>query len=149
MQGLYSIGRLALVALFLYSGVMKFLNIAGTAQYIQGKMTFLPQLTELMQPVENATGMTTPTLLAILAGVLEIAGALMILLNVGARVGAFILFIFLVVTTVFFHDFWNMTGADYTNNLNHALKNLSIMGAMLIVMALAGWRPVPRANPYD
>jgi putative oxidoreductase len=52
------------------------------------------------------------------------------------------LFLFVAVTTFYFHDFWNLpSGPDKTNNMIHALKNLSMMGAFLM---LAAWprRPV-------
>jgi len=34
---------------------------------------------------------------------------------------------------VSYHDFWDMTGPERTNNLMHALKNLSLIGALLII----------------
>jgi uncharacterized membrane protein YphA (DoxX/SURF4 family) len=41
------------------------------------------------------------------------------------------------VTTFYFHDFWNMTNpAETANQRMHALKNLAIMGALLM---LASW----------
>ncbi len=42
-------------------------------------------------------------------------------------------------TVFYYHDFWNQTGADATNNLIHALKNLSLIGAVFMI---AGYRQV-------
>ena len=39
--------------------------------------------------------------------------------------------------TIFFvHNFWVMTGDAYEQNLIHALKNLSIMGGLLLIVAV-------------
>jgi putative oxidoreductase len=35
--------------------------------------------------------------------------------------------------TFYYHDFWNQTGPDARNNLVHALKNLSIIGALFMI----------------
>jgi uncharacterized membrane protein YphA (DoxX/SURF4 family) len=50
--------------------------------------------------------------------------------------------------TFYYHDFWNQTGADARANMVHALKNLSIIGALFMI---AGYgRPAPAAEPaYD
>ncbi len=57
----------------------------------------------------------------------------MIALNFGARFFAIILVLFVAVTTFYFHNFWDMTGADRINNMIHALKNLSLIGGLLII----------------
>jgi len=62
-------------------------------------------------------------------------------LNIGTRFFAFILVLFVAVATFYFHNFWDMTGADRINNMIHALKNLSLIGGLLII---AGYpRPLP------
>ena len=74
--------------------------------------------------------------LAIVVALVEIVGGLLITFNVLTRGAAVVLLLFTAVTTFYYHDFWNMAGADRTNNLNLALKNLSIIGALLM---LAAW----------
>ena len=74
--------------------------------------------------------------LAIVVAMVEIVGGLLIAFNVLARTAAVVLLIFTAVTTFYYHDFWNMAGAERTNNLILALKNLSIIGALLM---LAAW----------
>jgi putative oxidoreductase len=54
---------------------------------------------------------------------------------------AVVLFIYTAVMSFYLHDFWNMAaGPDRMNNLVHALKNVSIMGALLM---LASWPRQP------
>ena len=111
-----------------------FLNgtIATGALVLSAKLT--PQL-------EAATGMTTPTMLAILAGVIEVGAALMIAANIGARAGAVLLILFTIAATWHFHSFWTMEGADRQANMIQALKNLSLIGGLLVVFAIGSWRP--------
>ena len=47
----------------------------------------------------------------------------------------FALFLFLIPTTVIFHNFWAMEGLQRTDNMQHFLKNLAIMGAMCKLVA--------------
>ena len=42
--------------------------------------------------------------------------------------------VFTACTIVFVHHFWDMEGAAYTGNMTQALKNLSIIGGLLLVV---------------
>lgn len=135
MPPLVTLGRLLFVVLFVFSGASKLLDIAGTAQAITDKV--IPSLPAALAvytaQLEGMTGMPTAQLLAILAGGLEVVGGLLIALNFGASLFAFLLILFVGVATFYFHDFWNMTGADKINNMIHALKNLSLIGGLLMI----------------
>ena len=48
---------------------------------------------------------------------------------------------FTAAATFWFHDFWTMTGGDRMNNMAHALKNLSLIGALLVFFVIGPWRP--------
>ena len=65
----------------------------------------------------------------------------MIALNFGARFFAILLIFFVAAATFYFHDFWNQTGAGNAKTLVHALKNLSIIGALFMI---AGYGRTPR-----
>ena len=141
MNIVFVIGRIALVLIFMISGGQKLMDINATAADIAAKVTIPGALSGLAAQISSATGMTIPQLLAIGTGVIEVAAALMIAANISTRVGAFLLIIFTLVATFYFHDFWNMAGAARTDNLAHALKNLSIIGALLVMFVLGPWRP--------
>jgi uncharacterized membrane protein YphA (DoxX/SURF4 family) len=36
--------------------------------------------------------------------------------------------------TFYYHDFWNQTGPEARNNMVHALKNLSLIGALFMIV---------------
>ena len=105
------IGRVLLGLIFLVSGVHKIADPHGTQQY----MTMM--------------GMTSMTTLFYLGAVaIELAGSLSLLLGYRARAGGWLLFAFLIPTTLIFH-----THLDDPNQLIHFLKNLSMMGGLLYV----------------
>ncbi|MBI3700687.1 MAG: DoxX family protein [Afipia sp.] len=148
MPPLVTLGRILFAVLFVYAGADKLLDIAATSQMVAGKV--MPALPAALAPytsqIEATAGMPADRVLAILAGVLEVLGGLAIALNIGARLLSILLVIFVAIVTYCFHDFWNMTGADRTTNLYSALKNLSLIGGLLIV---AGYpRPVIEDTNY-
>jgi len=107
------VGRLLLAAMFLLSGINKVADPQGTQQYMA------------------AMGMTWMTgLFYIGAIVVELGGALSLLLGYRARIGAWVLTLFMIPTTLIFH-----THFGDPNQMIHFLKNLSIMGGLLYVAA--------------
>ncbi len=128
-----AIGRILFAVLFVFSGASKLLDIAATAQGITEKVAIPAVLATYTGQLETMTGMPIAQLLAIAAGAIEVICGLMIALNFGARFFAIVLVLFVATVTVYYHDFWDMTGPDRLNNMIHALKNLSLIGALLII----------------
>jgi uncharacterized membrane protein YphA (DoxX/SURF4 family) len=113
---------------------------------IAGKIVIPAALTTYTSQLETMTGMEMKQMMAIAAGAIELICGLTIALNFGARFFALLLIVFVVATTFYFHDFWNQTGADAKNNMIHALKNLSIVGALFIIAGIGrGSRAVDHA----
>jgi putative oxidoreductase len=108
-------GRIMLVALFVFSGVTKLIDITGTAGHIQAK------------------GLPMPAVLAVAAAVVEITGGLMVMLGWKTRIASIVLAAFTAVATVVFHDFWNAGGREQINQMLHAFKNVSMIGGLLIL----------------
>lgn|SRR5262249_10123402 len=136
MNAAFALGRIALIAIFIYSGALKLFDIAGTADQIQSKFAIPSALADTTAQIEAAVGMPIWQILAIIVALIEVVGGLLIAFNVLTRAAAAMLLVFVAVTTFYFHDFWNMpSGPDRANNMTHALKNLSIMGAFLMLVA--------------
>jgi putative oxidoreductase len=105
------IGRVLLGLIFLVSAINKIADPQGTQQY----MTLM--------------GMTWLTTLFYIGAVaVELAGSLSLLLGYRAKTGGWLLFLFIIPTTVIFH-----TNFADPNQMIHFLKNLSIMGGLLYV----------------
>jgi len=134
-------GRVLFAALFIYSGATKLFGIQATADAIAAKMVIPAVIAPYTAQLETATGMQLPQLLAIVAGAFEIIAGLMIALNFGVRFFASLMIIFVLIVTFYFHDFWNQAPPDNGRTLVDALKNLSIIGALFM---LVGYGRGPR-----
>ena len=147
MPAFVTFGRILFAVLFIYSGAAKlFVGIKATSDFIATKvMTTVPDVvTPYVTQLEGITGMPMPQMLAISVGAFEVIAGLMIALNFGARFFAIVLILFVVVATFYAHDFWNQSGPEQKNNMIHALKNLSLVGALFII---AGIGRGPRNDP--
>ncbi|MBP0114116.1 MULTISPECIES: DoxX family membrane protein [Bradyrhizobium] len=134
MPAFVTFGRILFAVLFVYTGATKLFAIQATADLIAAKLVVPDVIAPYAKQIEAATAMTTPRLLAIAIGGLEIIAGLMIALNFGARFFAMLLIIYVAVATVLFYDFWNQTPPDNAKMLVDALKNLSIIGALCMII---------------
>ena len=66
---------------------------------------------------------------------MEVICGLMILIGLKARWAALVLIVFTAGTIFFVHHFWDMDAATHSpSNMIEALKNLSIMGGLLLIV---------------
>ncbi len=109
------IGRLLLAVMFVVSGLQKIADPGPTAQMLAG--TNLP---------EN---------LALPTGVFELVAGVLLAIGLMTRLVAVVLFVFVGLTIFFFHN-------DFADPLQGtlALKNLAIMGGLLMVFAYGHMR---------
>ncbi|MCK1425236.1 DoxX family membrane protein [Bradyrhizobium sp. 147] len=134
MPAFVTFGRILFAVLFIYTGASKLFAIQATADFIATKIMVPDMIAPYAKQVETATAMTTPQLLAIAVGGLEVIAGLMIALNFGARFFAMLLIIYIAVATVLFDDFWNQAPPDNAKVVIDALKNLSIIGALCMII---------------
>lgn len=111
------LGRILIAQIFLLSGISKVTGFAGTAAAIAGK------------------GLPMAEVLVVISIVVEIGAGLMILLGWKARLGALVLFLWMIPVTLAFHNYWTMSGMEAYINQIMFQKNLAMMGAMLYIMA--------------
>jgi putative oxidoreductase len=83
----------------------------------------------------ESVGIPAPPLMLVGAIVFSILGGLSVILGYKARIGAGMLLVFLVLATYFFHAFWKLEGQEQQKVMIEFLKNASIAGAMLFIMA--------------
>ncbi|MBW7968295.1 DoxX family membrane protein [Bradyrhizobium sp. BR 10289] len=134
MPAFVTFGRILFAVLFIYTGAIKFFPLQATADFIAGKIVVPDAIAPYAKQIETATAMTTPQLLAIALGGLEILAGLMIALNFGARFFALLMIIYIAASTVLFSDFWNQAAPDNAGMVVDALKNLAIIGALFMIM---------------
>jgi putative oxidoreductase len=69
-----------------------------------------------------------------LSGVLAIAGGLSILLGYRAKLGAWLIVLFLVPVSFMMHKFWTVTDPMMAQNqMVHFMKNVSMLGGALLI----------------
>ncbi len=78
-------------------------------------------------------GLPIPTLLLLGNIVFQVIGALSLLLGLKVQLGAVILIIFLIPTTVIFHPFWADPGESIA-----FFKNLGLIGGLLLLIYTGG-----------
>lgn len=113
------VGRMFLSVIFLLSAFMKLTHFNAQVAYAE------------------SMGVPLAGMAIILAALAELIGGLAILTGFKARAGAWLLFLYMIPTTVIFHTNF----ADQTQMV-HFLKNLAIMGGLLL---LAGAGPGQKA----
>lgn len=112
------VGRVLLSLIFIMSGLQKITAWNQTAAYMASK--HMPAV---------------PLFLAA-AIVLEVFGGLSVLTGFKARLGAMALIVFLVPTTLIFHNFWAYTGQEQQMQMINFMKNLAILGGLFVVLGL-------------
>lgn len=132
-------GRILLSAIFILSGISKIPAFSGIAGALGSK------------------GFPLPSVAAAIAIAIELLGGLAILTGFHTRIASWIVFLYLIPTTLMFHNFWALQGAARIDNQIHFLKNLAIMGGLLILAAQVpgglscdgcrGRRVQPRSEP--
>lgn len=110
-------GRALLGLIFIVSGFGKITGFAGTAGFMASK------------------GMPMAEVLLVGAIAVEFLGGLMLLVGWKARWAALAIFLFIIPATLIFHNPAGLTGQEAQNQMINIMKNLSIMGGMLMVFA--------------
>ena len=118
-MGKYSliIGRSLIALYFLVPGIMKF---AAWDMHIA-----------LM---EKHGMIFVPVLLA-LAGITQIVASISILFNRFVTPAAIVLALMVVAINITLHDFWNYTGIEGAHEMQNFIKNLGILGGLLVLAA--------------
>ena len=111
------VGRIVLVLIFVQSGVGKIGNFQGTAQYMAGH------------------GMPYANFFLVGAIFFELVGSITVILGYFARFGAVLLLIFLIPTTLIFHNIF----VD-PKMMIQFMKNVSMFGGLLILLAAGAGR---------
>ena len=81
-----------------------------------------------------AQGVPWPSILVPFSGLLAVAGGLSILLGYRAKLGAWLIVIFLVPVTVMMHNFWAVHDPMMAQvHMAMFMKNISMLGAALLI----------------
>lgn len=114
------IGRVLLAAMFVLAGFDKIGGFEGTSGYIA------------------SVGLPFPEVLTALTIAVEIGAGLALIVGFQVRVAALLLAGFTLAASVLFHNFWAMPAEQaYVQQLMF-MKNVSVAGGLLMIVALGG-----------
>jgi len=114
--------RLLISAIFVQGALGKITGWSGQAEYMASHgMRFIP-----------------PLLAAAL--VIEVLGVVALLTGYQARAAAFAMFLYLGIVSVMLHNFWALSGMSAGANQTAFMKNLGIMGGLLLISAFGPGR---------
>lgn len=111
------VGRILIAALFLVAGVGKAMAFAGTAGYLA------------------KLGFPAPEVMTAIAIAIEAGGAILLIVGWKTRWVALGLAIFVVIATLAAHRFWEFDASQLVNQRTQFLKNLAIIGGLLLLSA--------------
>jgi putative oxidoreductase len=111
------LSRVLLAAVFLVFGIRKLLAVAGTTGYFA------------------KLGIPAPEILVWACIIVEIVGGVLLIVGWRTRLMAWILAGFVVIATGYAHRYWEFDAAQYVPQLTNFMKNLAIIGGLLMVAA--------------
>ncbi|MET1412325.1 DoxX family membrane protein [Roseibium sp. HPY-6] len=119
-RGFTWVARFLFTSLFFLSGVTHFTNISHYVSLMPGAIPF-------------------PVFLVLVSGLVELAGAAMILFNWRPRLGGWLLILFLVPVTLVVHGYELFTQEDpilWAHQQAHFFKGIALIGAALLITQL-------------
>lgn len=114
------VGRLLFGLVFAFQGVNHFQNVNYMAGYAESK------------------GVPAARLLTVVSGVMLVLGGLAVAVGAYPTLGAGAIAVFLLVTTPLMHGFWAVPEDQAEGEMTHFLKNLELLGAALVILAISG-----------
>lgn len=111
------LGRVCVSAIFFWAAFGKIMNFEETMSYMASK------------------NMPYILLFLSLAILVQVVGALFLASGYRARLGAWLLILFIIPAAAIFHDFWNLRGHERLMEQISFMKDLAILGGLMIIAA--------------
>jgi len=109
------LGRVLLSAIFILSGLGKLPHFNDIAGMMAGK------------------GIPLASVALVITLFIEIGGGLMVLIGFKARYAALVMAVWLIPVTLVFHHFWGIPAEQQQDQMVNFLKNVAIMGGLLVL----------------
>jgi putative oxidoreductase len=125
------LARILLSLFFLWNGA----NLIG--DWVQSSDMLGGRLAQVVGEAVGNQGVALAHVILLLEVFCLLVGGLLLLVGFRGRLAAFLLILFLVPDTLVLHSFWTVDPANvlaYTEHLTHFLKNVGLLGGLLLVM---------------
>ncbi len=135
-----AIARFLMSAIFLASALKTILNWSETEKNLIGILCDWQMYASFSDDVQVCFTFLTPwsPLLLVVAVLLTLIGGLLVLLGMKEKLGAFLLILFLIPATILYHPFWFLDGETKDLQTIMFLKNLAILGGLLLMVLHGG-----------
>lgn len=130
------LARFFLSAVFLAGAVSKLFHWHESEKMLMNTLCDWQASLGFYETAQNCLAMITPwtPLLLIAATLFEMVGGLLLLLGMKEKLGASLLILFLIPATLLMHAFWLHEGGVRELQTIMFLKNLAILGGLLLVL---------------
>ncbi|MFZ3200635.1 MAG: DoxX family protein [Candidatus Acidiferrales bacterium] len=109
------IGRILISQVFILAGINKFAHFSMMTGFLAAK------------------SLPAPAFCLACAAVLEMLAGIAVLIGFQTKIAAWLLFLYVIPTTLLLHNFWAMQGTERMDSQVHFMKNLAIMGGLLLL----------------
>jgi uncharacterized membrane protein YphA (DoxX/SURF4 family) len=147
MPVVFIVGRAIFVLYFIFAGLQRLMNITASAEFFAQKFAIPAAVAVPSAQLEALVGLSTPQVLALLAGAIELAAGLLIAFNVGTRAMAIVLILITGIGIYYGNNFWSMFDGQRDVNLTEAILQISLIGGLIVFVALGSAQP--GARPTD
>ncbi|NBO24549.1 MAG: DoxX family protein [Chlamydiae bacterium] len=131
------LGRFCISAVFLYLGSIQILDWQGSETNITNLICDWHASINDFPTIETFLEVLLPlnTFILILAILFKVVGALLILFSYHTRLGAFLLLVYLVPTTIFSYRFWGLEPSLAEPVFLSFVNHIAIIGGILTLLA--------------
>ncbi len=143
------VGRVCISIIFILSGINTIIHWHITETNLTLKLidwhTFVierPWIADLF-----SFFLSWAVIFMVVAVFLELLGGILVFFGMKLRLGAFLLFLFLLLATVIYCPFWLVEGEKRKEEIVMFLQNIAILGGLLYVIALGGEKPGKKPPP--
>ena len=134
-KAVFMLGRIGLSLVFIYLATTQILNWDQVQQSFDTSVSdwiVYPGLPDQIQKIFNLL-LSYSSLVMILSAAFAGVGGLFVLLGIQVRLGAVLLILFLLPLTIVMHAFWMYEGVNQEMQMLMFLKNISIIGGLLVL----------------
>jgi len=136
----FMVGRICLSLLFICLVTHQILNWDQIQQAFDKSVSdwiVHPGIPDKVQKVFNLL-LSYSSLVMVLSAIFAGVGGLLVLLGIKVRLGTVLLILFLIPSTIVMHAFWLFDGSMREEQMMLLLKNVSILGGLLILASSDG-----------
>jgi len=130
------LARFFISAVFLAGAIGKIFNWHDTEKLLTNTLCDWQINIGFSETAQSCFAILTPwtPLLLIAATLCELVGGLLVLLGIKEKLGAGLLILFLIPTTIIMHQFWFIEGSMKELQTIMFLKNLAILGGLFMIV---------------